>query len=395
MKNITSSQLISVLITSTLLSSCGGETGEGNNALQIFSPLSVAVISPADNPSSIEKNQLGQLLFWDPILSGNQDVACATCHHPDKGYADALPLSIGVGGHGLGENRMSGSLAKRNASTILNTAFNGIDSQNSYDPTQAQMFWDNRVRSLEHQAKLPILSQEEMRGEDIAEDQIMTIVIERLEAIPEYKQLFLNAFGTSVITETLIFKAIASFERSLIANNSRFDQFLKGDSNALTAIEQEGLEEFVEVGCAECHSGPMLSDYQLHVIGTPDLTLPNGTLLTDMGAGQFDFRTPTLRNLNLTGPYMHNGIFETLEEVVQFYQQASQGENIHPSLSLQDLAPQIQQLDMGDGDGGDEEGEGEGDNNAIVSFLKSLQDDQFDKTIPESVPSSLQPGGNI
>lgn len=391
MKNITTSQLISVLITSTLLSSCGGETGEGNNALQIFSPLADAVISPTDNPSSIEKNQLGQLLFWDPILSGNQDVACATCHHPDMGYADALPLSIGVGGHGLGENRMSGSLAKRNASTILNTAFNGIDNQGSYDPAQAQMFWDNRVRSLEHQAKLPILSLEEMRGEEIAEDQIMAVVIERLEAIPEYKQLFFNAFATREISEDLIFKAIASFERTLIAGNSRFDQFLKGDSTALTAEEQDGLEEFVEVGCAACHRGPMLSDYQLHVVGTPDLTLSNGTQITDIGAGKFEFRTPTLRNLNLTGPYMHNGIFETLEEVVQFYQQASQGENIHPSLNQQDLAPQMQQLEMEDG-GGDGEN---GNITSIVSFLNTLQDDQFDRTIPESVPSGLQPGGNI
>lgn len=390
MKNKTKSQLISIVTTSILFSGCGGETGEGGNAIQLFAPLPNSITTPINNSSNTEKNTLGQLLFWDPILSGNQDVACATCHHPDKGYADTLALSKGVGGIGLGENRIDGSLAKRNAPTILNTAFNGMLNQGLYTPEQAPMFWDNRIRSLEHQAKLPLLSQEEMLGEIIPKDQIMAIVIERLEAIPEYKQLFLNAFGTSVITEDLIFKAIASFERSLIANNSRFDQFLKGDSNALTVIEQEGLEEFIEVGCAACHSGPMLSDYQLHVVGTPDLILSNGTQLADLGAGQFDFRTPTLRNLNLTGPYMHNGIFETLEEVVQFYQQASQGEDIHPSLSQQDLAPQIRQLEMGDGDADDE-----GDINAIVSFLKTLQDDQFDKTIPESVPSGLQPGGNI
>lgn len=398
MKNITKNQLISIVISSTLLSACAGENHQGevqgNEDLQVFSPLPSTITSPTNNPTSIEKNTLGRLLFWDPILSGNQDVACATCHHPEKGYADALPLSIGVGGHGLGENRIGGSLAKRNASTILNTAFNGIDNQGFYDPAQAEMFWDSRVKSLEHQAKLPILSIEEMRGEEIAEDQIMSVVIQRLEATPEYKQLFLDAFATSDISEDLIFKAIASFERSLIAGNSRFDQYLKGDNTALTTEEKVGLEEFVEVGCAECHNGPMLSNYQLHIVGTPDPSLPFGTQLPDTGAGNFAFRTPTLRNLNLTAPYMHNGIFETLEEVVDFYQNAQQGEDIHSSLTQQDLDPLILQLEMGDGRDGDDEGE-EGNNNAIVSFLRTLQDDQFDRTIPESVPSGLQPGGNI
>jgi cytochrome c peroxidase len=123
--------------------------------------LPIAFISPADNPTTPEKIELGRALFYDPILSGHKDVACASCHHPEYGYAEGLDVSIGVGGQGLGESRTFASpgripFVRRNAHTILNTAFNGIDAQGKYDPRRAPMFWDLRAESLERQALEPI-----------------------------------------------------------------------------------------------------------------------------------------------------------------------------------------------------------------------------------------------
>ena len=112
----------------------------------------------------VNEAKLGQLLFYDPILSGNKEVACATCHHPDKGWGDNLNRSIGVGGIGLGENRIGSIAVKRNAHTIINSAFNGIDVNGNYNPSNTVMFWDNRVVSLEEQSLVPIKSMEEMRG---------------------------------------------------------------------------------------------------------------------------------------------------------------------------------------------------------------------------------------
>jgi len=377
-------------ITTVLLVGCGGIDDE--ETLNVFNPLPASPVFPVENKSSESKIELGRMLFWDPILSGNKDVACATCHHPEKGYADALPLSLGVGGYGLGDNRAGGAIAKRNASTILNSAFNGISNQGNYTAEQAPMFWDNRVVSLEHQAMMPILSKEEMRGGDISEGEILSEVISRLKGIPQYGELFERAFGSPEISEQRLFMAIATFERTLIANNSRFDRYLRGDQTALNQLEQQGMQAFVEVGCAECHSGPMLSDYQLHVVGTPETSVSLANHGVDRGAGEFQFRTPTLRNLNVTAPYMHNGIFDTLEEVVEFYEQAAEGENIHSSLNFTGLAVEVRNLEMEGEDGN------EGDDGlvaSLVAFMKTLEDDSFDKEIPVSVPSGLNPGGNI
>jgi cytochrome c peroxidase len=144
---------------------------------------------------------LGKLLFWDPILSGNGDVACATCHHANYGYAENLDISIGVNGIGLGSARRLGSssqaipLVRRNSQTLLNSAFNGIDQQGHYNPSTAPMFWDIRAQSLEAQALVPIKTLEEMRGTSYSEEQALDAVTVRLKAILEYRTLFATAFG--------------------------------------------------------------------------------------------------------------------------------------------------------------------------------------------------------
>ena len=158
--------------------------------------------APADNPTTPERVALGRLLFWDPILSGQRDVACATCHHPDFGYSDGLDLSVGANGEGLGAARAFAAgrparLVKRNSQTVLNVAFNGLVSGADPAPATAPMFWDLRVRSLEAQALEPIKALEEMRGEAYPEHRAVPAAVARLNGIAEYRQLFARAFGGS------------------------------------------------------------------------------------------------------------------------------------------------------------------------------------------------------
>ena len=206
-----------------------------------------------------------------------------------------------------------------------------IDVNGNYNPSNTVMFWDNRVVSLEEQSLVPIKSMEEMRGNIYSEEDAITIVSQRLIDIPEYVVLFNNAFGDNTIIDgDKISKAIAAYERTLIANNSRFDQYYSGDNNALSDIELQGLSAFIAMNCTACHGGPMFSDYELHDLGTPD----DGVNYNGVN-GQF--RTPTLRNLSLTGPYFHNGTFTTLEEAVNFYDDFEQNDADAQSLNFDDV----------------------------------------------------------
>lgn len=337
---------------------------------------------PAEAPAQdVAKVELGRTLFWDPILSGNKDVACATCHLPNRGYSDNLELSIGVGGIGQGEQRIVGHVGfnKRNAQTILNTVFNGINEDGVFDPTQAPMFWDNRILSLEGQAISPIKSDAEMRGNAFSEEEILTVVTERLNENNEYCELFQQAYGTDTITTALLANALATFQRTLVANNSPFDRWMRGDANAMTDNQLIGMREFTRSNCIACHSGPMFSDYKVHILGVAE----NAKLDTpDEGDGNFAFRTPTLRNLNLTAPYMHNGSVSSLRAAVKFYDDAhSRNPNVpNSALDVEFTAtPEIEGARL----------------NRLIDFLNSLNDDQFDKRQPETVPSGLNPGGMI
>ena len=224
-------------------------------SLNRTSALPVEIKTPIDNPTTPEKVTLGKLLFFDPMLSGNKDVACATCHHPATGYAELLDISIGVNGTGLSSKRRFNSpndipFVQRNAHTIVNTAFNGIDLNNEYDPETAPMFWDDRVKSLEAQALEPIMALEEMRGRGYEDYEILEEVVSRLKKIDEYKELFALAFPQDpVVSSVNIGKSIAAFERTLVTNNSRFDQYMRGDNNAISISEKEGFETFKKVGC--------------------------------------------------------------------------------------------------------------------------------------------------
>ncbi len=328
---------------------------------------------------------LGELLFYDPILSGNKDVACATCHHPNFAFADGLDLSIGVNAVGLGPKRQFLSSAfpptKRKSMTILNTAFNGMDENGKYDSTNAPMFWDSRAKSLEEQALIPIKSEVEMRGNAYAESVAIDSVLNRIKNIPEYKTLFTTVFGgEQPITSLNLAKSIAAFERSLTAMNSPYDRYIRGFPDAMSDLEIRGMNAFEEDGCRKCHSGKMFSDYKLHILSVPD----NPKLReSDKGAnGTYAFRTMSLRNIKLTGPYMHSGVFKTLEEVIDFYNEIEKEKPQNPNVPASKLDSLVGLLRP------------VGQKAAIVAFLGALTG-EYDFPPPKSVPSKLNVGGNI
>jgi len=344
--------------------------------------------APGYNPTTPAKVALGRLLFWDPLLSGPQDVACATCHHPQNAYAEDRDLSLGVTGIGLGRFRRQapGSsipIVKRNSPTVLNVAFNGIDESGRYDPATAPAFWDNRIRSLESQALEPLKSLEEMRENTYPENEAVARVVKKLQANAEYQSLFAGAFGSEQpVNAENLGRAIAAFMRSLLANNSPFDRYMRGDRSAMTEKQVRGMQRFEEIGCIRCHNGPMFSDYKLHVMGVPD----NPALPASDGGAQntFAFRTASLRNLTFTGPYEHNGMFRTLSAVVGFYEDARGGRSRNPNVSYKELDPRLRELKNVDEEDVD-----------LIEFLRALSDESFDRTIPERVPSGLPVGGRI
>ncbi|GAB3642749.1 cytochrome-c peroxidase [Spirosoma arcticum] len=344
--------------------------------------------SPVSRPITDATAALGQALFWDPILSGGKDVACATCHHPNDAYTDGLDLSLGPNAVGYGQNRRflrpnDVTVTKRNTQTILNAVFNGMDLDGNYVPLTAPMFWDSRIQSLENQVTNPLMTFEEMRGHAYSEAVTVDSLVARLTKIAEYRQLFQIAFGSNqAITGATISKAISAFERTLVAMNSPFDRYQKGNKTALTEGQIKGMQLFKDEGCPICHSGPMFSDYQLHILSVPD----NVKLASsDAGAsGTYAFRTPSLRNVGLTAPYMHNGVFQTLNQVMKFYDDIGEPISQNPHVPVQQLDAKLQRIALGTTEQGQ-----------LISFMNALSDPDFDKTIPVRVPSGLKPGGNI
>jgi len=339
----------------------------------LLAPLPLTANAPADNPTTPEKVELGRLLFWDPVLSGEKDVACASCHHPRFAYTDARDLPIGAR-----------PIARRNTPTIVNSAFNGMGVLGSYDPSSAPMFWDARARSLEAQALEPLKVHEEMRGDAYPEASAVGIVVERIAAIDEYRARFTRAFdGTSPVTPANLGRAIAAFERSLLSIGSPFDRYMRGDASAMSAAAVRGMQRFERFGCSNCHKGPMFSDYDFHVLGIPDHpTLEE----SDSGFGRmYAFRTPSLRNVALTSPYMHNGVFRSLEDVVDFYDSLRRGGGLqsgNPHVKDGDLDQLLTRMVGGGGPD-------------LIAFLEALTDESFDRNVPQRVPSGLIPGGRV
>ncbi|MGA9769776.1 MAG: parallel beta-helix domain-containing protein [Blastocatellia bacterium] len=272
-----------------------------------------AMVIPTDNATTDPKNDervaLGRLLFFDPILSGANDISCATCHHPDLGFSDGRGLSMGKGAKGLGPERAGGAVVKRGAPSLWNATFNHMQ------------FWDGRAPDLEEQARGPITSDIEM-----AENP--DTLVGELKAIPEYAQKFDSAFGgagSSGVNFDNVVKAVAAFERRLTANNAPFDRFVAGDQTALTEAQLRGFNLFRSgrTRCFECHGMPTFANRDFKIVGVPEVDQNNpdyGRFDVTKGEGnKYAFKVPTLRNAVLNPPYMHNGKFKTLEEVLDFY----------------------------------------------------------------------------
>jgi parallel beta-helix repeat protein len=326
------------------------------------------IVRPSNGLEAATFNQrveLGRLLYFDPILSHANDLSCATCHHPDLGFTDGRGQSMGRGGHGIGPDRSGGEVLRRGSPTIWNAAFN------------FKQFWDGRAKDLEEQATGPITNENEMGS---APDE----VVRKLRAIPEYARLFDAAFGGtdgSGIDIDSVAEAIASFERTLTANNSPFDRFAAGDTDALTSSQRRGFNLFRsgKTRCFECHGLPTFNNPDFKVVGVPDLEgqQPDYARAEIAGGAGYEraFKIPTLRNVALTAPYMHNGRFRTLEEVLDFY---SRGGGPAFGLRLANLDDKIRPYELSAQEKED-----------LVSFLCSLTDESKLPQFPARVPSGL------
>jgi cytochrome c peroxidase len=254
-----------------------------------LAPLPTAVPTPEDNPTTPAKVELGKLLFFDPRLSSDNQMSCATCHMPDKAFGDGLALSSGAGGRKL----------TRNTQSCLNVGF-----YESY-------FWDGRAGSLETQSLIPIESAVEM-------NQDLDDLEAELAAVPRYVTEFQQVFGSEP-NRNGIAKALAAFQRTLVTGPSRLDHYLAGERDALSDEAKRGLELFQgEAGCVECHNGPLLSDGKFYRLGVSHRDKGRESV-TGKEDDRYRFRTPSLRNVAQTGPYMHDGSLQSLDDVVTFY----------------------------------------------------------------------------
>ncbi|MBI2926121.1 MAG: cytochrome-c peroxidase [Verrucomicrobia bacterium] len=260
---------------------------------------------PLDNPLTAEKIELGRRLFFDPGLSRDGTVSCATCHQAEKAFTDGRRIPLGI------EQRAG----RRNVPTLLNCAYG------------KSLFWDGRVVSLEDQALLPLTNPTEMGN-------TLEAILERLRSDSTYLRLFGAAFGEGPITDHQVAAALASYQRTLVAANSPYDRYvLLKDETALSEPARRGLELFrSKARCAHCHEGELFTDQKFHNTG-----VSWGKEPLDLGryehtrreGDQGKFKTPTLRHLTLTAPYMHDGSLATLEDVIDFY---DRGANPNPHL---------------------------------------------------------------
>ncbi len=314
-----------------------------------------------------DQARLGQLLFFDPILSGNRNISCATCHHPDHASADGLSLGIGEGGQGVGPDRTPGEGADRirkriprNAPALWNLAALEVDTlfhdgrvspSDIYDNgfnTPAQEWLPEGLNGLlAVQALFPMTSQFEMAGDPVENqvggavydriDNVWPILAKRVRVIPDYAEMFIAAFDDVDdpldISIVHIANALAAYEGlEYQSYDSPFDAYLAGDETALSAPARRGLDLFYgEANCASCHSGPLLTDHEFHALMLPHFG-PGRTRVWDpivrdvgrMGVSDrlddaYRFRTPSLRNVALTAPYGHNGAYPTLDGILRHH----------------------------------------------------------------------------
>jgi cytochrome c peroxidase len=303
---------------------------------------------PEDNPYTTQKAELGRLLYFDKRLSSDGTISCATCHQVRRAFTDNKVVSEGI----------LGRLGTRHAPTVINSAY------------QKLYFWDGRAATLEEQCKGPIANPKEMTlVNDVHEAHCQCQ--ERIKKIKGYKVLFRQVFGHDECTIEDIAKAISTFERTVLSGNSPFDRYQAGDKTALTEDQIKGYQIFIKAGCPFCHSGPNFSDDSFANIGI-------GMNVPDPDLGRYDvtkqkkdwgaFKVPTLREVSKTYPYMHNGVLQELEDVVEYYNRGGlKNPNLHPRMQPLRLT--------------------EEDKKALLSFLESLSGEGWQHfKAPETFP---------
>jgi cytochrome c peroxidase len=301
---------------------------------------------------------LGRYLFFDPVLSKDGSISCASCHHPDRGFSDDLPRSIGMGGEELA----------RAAPSLWNVVF------------LKKFFWDAHADTLEAQMLGPLYAPNEMGNTPNG-------LLATINSIPAYHALFKKAYpqrkGESIVLDE-IYQSLAAFQTSLISLNSRYDRYAHGFHAALSENEIEGLNIFRSfvARCAECHTPPLFTNQQIAVIGAPE---PEG-MAVDVGAQKTfkeprlkaGFKVPTLRNIDRTAPYMHSGSFDSLHAVAEFYN-GGRGHAVPEGVDLQ-LHWHISSPDLSDYE-----------LDRLVDFMGTLTDESLKPQIPQWLPSGLTP----
>lgn len=332
-----------------------GPLAQPRSLKQLGAPLLQTIAEiPADNPQTPENIALGMKLFFDPRLSVDGTVACASCHNPDRAFTDGKPTSVGV----------KGRVGQRNAPTILNALYNKVQ------------FWDGRAKTLEDQAGFPITNPSEMGQPSL------DAAVAKISAIPEYQQAFQQVFGQAPNGLNLV-RAIASYERTLISFDSPFDHFINGDQNAIDAAAQRGWVLFnTKAHCNRCHAAVNMdvtyfTDFDFHNIGIgiirhhvvplaqkavrliqkgdlpaidraaiqADLSVLGRFLVTRKEADIAAFKTPTLRNVLVTAPYFHDGSQQTLWDTMDHYNKGDGIKNPWLDEDIQPLALSEQEID--------------------------------------------------
>ena len=319
-------------------------------------------LPPHRDGFSPQQIDLGRLLFFDPLLSGDKNLSCANCHNPELGFSDGMGRSVGA----------RGQINQRSAPTLWNTAF------------LETFFWDSRASSLEEQATHSLFSAKEMGNTPRR-------LIASLNEVSSYRKLFQDAFPgtdlskTSAISVANVVSALAAFQTSLISLNSPYDRYAHGDKAAMTSNQVDGLNIFRSfvARCSQCHTPPLFTNQQLAVIGTPE---PEG-LPRDVGAEETfasaklrgAFKVPTLRNITNTAPYMHSGRFSTLREAVEFYTKG-RGHAVPKEEELllhwHISEPNLTDVEI----------------DLLVEFMAALNDERFMPNVPREVPSGLLRG---
>jgi cytochrome c peroxidase len=304
------------------------------------------VPQPKDNKLTPERIELGKLLYFDTRLSSTDTISCATCHSPNRGWTDEIPTAKAIGA-GIGP---------RNSPTVLNSAY------------QNRQFWDGRVKTLEQQALGPIEADVEM-------NMPLKVLIPKLGKIEGYVKLFEKAYPNEGLTQKTLAKAIASFERTVVSTTSPFDKYALGDKNALSKEQKRGFELFKgKAHCTDCHDKFNFTDGSFHNIGLNDGELKGkelGRYLVKRRAAWYGvMKTPTLRDIDKSSPYFHDGSVKTLTESVAICGNGGRYENNVKNKSTYIVDRELSDKEIAD----------------IVAFLHSLTGEDMNLTIPTKFP---------